>query len=119
MAQSSAGRYMRNLRRLTSGWRFEAPEVGRFASVFLRRFAEVFEATSGGLAEVVYGVKYGEFSVVQIFCRRFCGVFRLQAPDVRKTVTPCQAYIPGCLRGFEFVASGASAILKIKILSRV
>ena len=75
--------------------------------------------TSGGFAEVVYGVKYGEFSVVRIFCRRFCGVFCLLAPDVCKTAKHCQAYIPGYLRGFWIAASGASAILKIRILSRV
>jgi hypothetical protein len=75
--------------------------------------------TSGGFAEVVYGVKYGEFSVVRIFCRRFCGVCRLPAPDVCKTAKHCQPYIPGYLRGLELIASGASAILKIRILSRV
>ena len=74
--------------------------------------------TSGGFAEAVYGVEYSEFSVVRIFCRRFCGVFHLPAPDVCKTAKYCQSYIPGYLRGFGLAASGASAILKIQILSR-
>ena len=49
----------------------------------------------------------------------FAGGFCLQAPDVYETAKHCQAYIPGNLRGFRFAASGASAILKIRILSRV
>jgi len=78
-----------SLRRLTSGYRLEGPEVGYFTSACLRMSAEVFGFASGGFSEVVYGSNCGEFSVVANFWRRFCGVFRLLAPDIRKTVNTC------------------------------
>jgi hypothetical protein len=75
-----------SLRRLASGYRLEGPEVGGFTSGCLRMLAEVFGFGSGGISEVVYGANCGEFFVVANFWRRFCGVFCLPAPDIRKSL---------------------------------
>ena len=80
-AQCSAWFFIGYLRRLISGEALKPPEIGGFTSACLRRWAEVSELTSGGLPEVPYGVKYGEFSVVAHFCRRFFGVLSLLAPE--------------------------------------
>jgi hypothetical protein len=119
LAQCSGGRWAGSLRRRTSGVGLEGPEVGDFTSAYLRMLPEVFGFTSGGFSEVAYGANCGEFSVVPNFTRRFCGVFCLLAPDIRKSANACWAYIPANLRGFRRDASGASAVLKIRILSGV
>jgi hypothetical protein len=59
------------------------------------------------------------FQWCELFAGGFAEFCSFAAPDVCKTAKGCQAYIPGDLRGFGFAASGASAILKIRILSRV
>ena len=74
-------RFLANLRRLTSGWRLWGPGVGGFASGRLRMLPEVFGFASGGFSEVSSGAAGGEFSVVAIFTRRFCGAFGLPAPE--------------------------------------
>ena len=80
------GRWAGSLRRQTSGVGLEGPEVGDFTSAYLRMLPEVFGFTSGGFSEVAYGANCGEFSVVPNFTRRFCGVFCLPAPDIRKSL---------------------------------
>jgi len=59
----------------------KGPEVGAITSARLRMLPEVFGLTSGGFSEVVYGVVGGEFSVVAIFTRRFCGAFGSSTPE--------------------------------------
>jgi hypothetical protein len=73
--------FLANLRRLTSGCRLRGPEVGGFASGRLRMLPEVFGFASGGFSEVSSGATGGEFLVVAIFTRRFCGVLGLPAPE--------------------------------------
>ena len=74
-------RFLANLRRSASDWRLRGPEVGGFASGCLRMLPEVFGFASGGFSQVSSGATGGEFSVVAIFTRRFCGVFGLPAPE--------------------------------------
>lgn len=119
LAQSFKWRSVGSLRRLMSGGYQQGPEVIELTSVCLRISPEVFGFASGGLSEVAEGLKYGEFSMVLIFCRRFCGVLYHLTPDICKAINYCQDCISGNLRGFGVVTSGASVILKIRILSRV
>ena len=74
-------RFLASLRRLASGYCLWGPEVGGFASGCLRMLPEVFGFASGGFSEVSSDAAGGEFSVVAIFTRRFCGVFGLPAPE--------------------------------------
>lgn len=76
-----AWHFLVNLRRFASGYCLWGPEVRGFASGHLRMLPEVFEFASGGFSEVPSDAAGGEFSVVAIFIRRFCGVFGLLAPE--------------------------------------
>ena len=74
-------RFLANLRRSTSGYCLRGPEVGGFTSGRLPMLPEVFGCASGGFSEVSSDAAGGDFSVVAIFTRRFCGVFGLPAPE--------------------------------------
>lgn len=75
------GHYVGGLRRLASGCGSKGPEVGGFTSACLRRLSEVLGFASGGFSEVSRVAVGGEFSMMAIFTRRLCGVFRLPAPE--------------------------------------
>lgn len=78
---SSWWRFLASLRRFASDCCLRGPEVGGFTSGRLRMWSEVFRFASGGFSEVSRGAAGGEFSVLAIFARRFCGVFGLPAPE--------------------------------------
>ncbi len=79
------GCHRRRLRRRRFGVGLLPPEAKDFTSAYLRSFAEVADAASGGDSEASIRVKTCRFSQLQNFSRRLGGVPPVLAPDDCRT----------------------------------